>query len=322
LSAFHASPDGRSRKWGQTKFPQARSRSNILIQLEKAFDSRMSALALFLLQFAVAFFLAPAVNAQATPASITTQMKNLDNLPLARRQAETLEIVHEIRSLPAGMPKLWLANGLTHLICAYDVDQKTLLAIALTLENALLEAPPPDPLDRKLLYMDLANFIHYENVHVDVKDPELTRALAVIVANDAEVSKANFTLRDINGNKVTLSELRGKIVLLTFWATWCVPCREEMPTLDILSRRFQSKGLVLLSLTSEKSSTVKRIIQRMNYRPTVLLDPEDKVKDQFHVSQIPHSFVFDRSGKFVADSIDARTQQQFFSMLAKAGLQP
>lgn len=266
-------------------------------------------------------FLTPAVKSIPTQASLTREIKALPSVPTAQRAAETERILSEIRSLPAGMPKVWTATGLTHFVNESDTSQKMLQALARTLDQAILEVPRPvDPLERDLDYMYLATFIHYQHVHVCLKDPRLTKALGILTANDADVAKANFTLEDSAGKKVTLSDLRGKVVLVTFWATWCAPCRQEMPVLNAIYAHIKSQGLVVLSLTSEQSSKVDGFIKRTDYRPTVLLDTGGKVSKQFHVSEIPHSFVFDRNGKFVVDSIETSTEQQFLAMLSKAGL--
>ena len=140
--------------------------------------------------------------------------------------------------------------------------------------------------------------------------------------NDAEIEKADFTLRDLNNKKVTLSELRGKIVMVNFWATWCPPCRKEMPDLNAIYNHYKSQGLVILSLSDEDMFKVGSYISQAKYTYPILLDPGGKVAKQFHVEGIPKSFVFNRDGKLVAQSIDMRTQLQFLHMLAKAGLTP
>ena len=169
-------------------------------------------------------------------------------------------------------------------------------------------------------YMDLARLVRYKQVTTDLKDPLLAKATDVFKANDADIQRADFTLKDLHGKKFTLSELHGKVVLLNFWATWCPPCRAEMPDLDAIYTHFQSQGLVVLSITNEDPFKVARFVEPSGYHPPVLLDSGGKVGHEFHVSGIPKSYVFDRDGKLVAQSIDECTQRQFLAMLAMAGL--
>jgi peroxiredoxin len=273
----------------------------------------------------VAFILltAPLLVAQATESSITNQLKTLRAVPAAQRPAATIKIAEDIRTLPAGLPKLKLAVGLTHLATEGDPGQQALQSVANTLSQALSESPLPAKGEQPPMpYMDLAKLVRFEHVTTDLKDPLLTKADQILAANDAEIEKADFTLKDLHGKKFTLSELRGKIVLVNFWATWCPPCRLEMPDLDAIYTHFQSQGLVVLSLSDEDAFKVNSFVIQGGYHPPVLLDTGGKVAKEFHVDGIPQSFVFDREGKLVAQSIDMRTQHQFLMMLAKAGLHP
>jgi peroxiredoxin len=263
--------------------------------------------------------------APATEASITKQLQGLRAVPDAQRPAATEKIALDIRTLPAGLPKLKLANGLSSLATEGDPGKQALNAVAETLAEALKEnpiapktpdAPPASP------YMELAKLIRYEHVAATLDDPQMARAETILEADDADIAKADFTLKDLKGKKVTLSELKGKIVLVNFWATWCPPCRKEMPDLDAIYTHFQPQGLVILSLTDEDMFKVGTFINGMGYHPPVLLDTGGKVAKEFHVDGIPKSFVFDRDGKLVAQSIDMRTQHQFLTMLAQAGLHP
>jgi thiol-disulfide isomerase/thioredoxin len=171
-------------------------------------------------------------------------------------------------------------------------------------------------------YMDLARLVRYEHVTATLDDPLFAKAAQVLAGEDADIEKADFTLKDLHGKKVTLSELRGKIVLVNFWATWCGPCRLEMPDLDALYTHFQPQGLVVLSITDEEPFKVSSFIGPTSYHPPVLLDPDGKVSKQFHIDGIPKSFVFNREGKLVAVAIDQRTQRQFLDMLSKTDLHP
>jgi thiol-disulfide isomerase/thioredoxin len=243
----------------------------------------------------------------------------------AKRPAVTEKVAKDIRTLPAGPAKLKLADSLSNLATEGDPGQEALQAVADTLALALKETPPA--LTKQGLpaepYMELAKLARYEGITTTLDDPQLTQATQILAANDADIAKADFTLKDLNGKKYTLSALRGKIVLVNFWATWCPPCRKEMQDLDLIYTHYQKEGLVVVSLTNETASTVVSFLHASgDYHPPVLLDDGGKVAKQFHIDGLPKTFVFDRDGKLVAEAIDMRTQRQLFDMLAKAGLQP
>jgi thiol-disulfide isomerase/thioredoxin len=137
---------------------------------------------------------------------------------------------------------------------------------------------------------------------------------------DAEVEKADFTLKDLHGKKWTLSELRGKIVMVNFWATWCAPCRLEMGELDRLYTFFEPQGLVILSITDEDGFKVNSFLGGSTYHPPILLDPGGSVHKLFHIEGIPRTFLFNRDGKLLSVAIDQRTLRQFLAMLQKTDL--
>ena len=261
--------------------------------------------------------------AQATESSIEKQLRGLRDVPDAKRPAVTMQLAKDIRTLPPGLPKLKLADGLTHLVTEGDPGAETLQAVADTLSQALSESPLPAKDDKPPMpYNDLAKLVRYEGVTTDLKDPLLAKASEALAANDADVEKADFTLKDLKNKPWTLSQLRGKIVLVNFWATWCPPCRKEMADLDAIYTHFQGQGLVVLSISNEDPFKVNSFLSAGGYHPPVLIDNGGKVGKAFHVDGLPQTFVFDREGKLVAKSIDMRTQRQFFTMLGKAGLQP
>ena len=166
--------------------------------------------------------------------------------------------------------------------------------------------------------------MRYEHVEApgDLNNVEQFRAaMAGLEADDHKREHPEFTLKDLSGKTWTFSELRGKVVLVNFWATWCPPCRKEMPDLETLYGRFGSKGLVVLGISDEKAAKVEPFIRERKVSFPVLLDPGRRVNEMFVVDGIPKSFVYDREGKLVAQSIDMRTQKQFLEMLGKAGLE-
>ena len=137
----------------------------------------------------------------------------------------------------------------------------------------------------------------------------------------ATASAQGFVFKDMQGHEQRLQDYRGKWVLVNFWATWCPPCRKEMPDLNTLYQRFKPQGFVVLAISDEDADKVKPFIAERNISYPILLDPGRKVNERFQVEGIPKSFVYDREGKLVAQSIDMRTQKQFLAMLGAAGLQ-
>ena len=274
--------------------------------------------------FIAAFlFAVPYLHGQASPASIAGELGKLRSLSDQERPVATIKVATEISSLPPGMDKIGLADKASQRVTEGDQGHGALQAVADALSKALAESPlrtrggePPPP------YMDLARLARYEHVTVSLDDPLYKKANDILAANEADIAKADFTLKDLNGKNWTLSELRGKIVLVNFWATWCPPCRAEMPNLDVIYTDYASEGLVILSISDENPLTVNSFLQGKNYHPTVLVDPDDAVHKRFHIEGIPQTFVFDRAGKLTGIAIDQSTQQQFFGLLAQAGLQP
>jgi peroxiredoxin len=145
--------------------------------------------------------------------------------------------------------------------------------------------------------------------------------MSELEADDHKRQQADFTLTDLEGKPWSLKSLQGKVVLVNFWATWCPPCRKEMPDLESLNKQFQKQGLVILAISNEDASKVKTFIAEQGISYAVLLDPGRKVNTLFHVMGIPKTFIYDRSGKLAAESIDMRTPKQLLGLLAQAGLE-
>lgn len=109
-----------------------------------------------------------------------------------------------------------------------------------------------------------------------------------------------FTLPLLSGGRAALSSFRGKVVLLNFWATWCPPCRSEMPSMEVLYKRLNSKGLEILAVDSgEDAATVQQFIRENSHTFPVLLDSDNKVSSQYGIRAIPTTYIIDREGKII-----------------------
>lgn len=263
--------------------------------------------------------------AQATPDSIRTEIRGLRSLPEAERGARTGAIAREIASLPDGQPKLALAVGLAGLSTEGDAGRDNLQAVTDTLSRALAGTPASEAAPGKPArpYTELAMLARYEGMRVGgpaTQDPQYGAAMKEFEHQDAQVVKNDFALKDAQGRTWTKSELRGKIVLLNFWATWCPPCRVELPNMDALMQRYASQGLVILAVTNEDQAKVDKLFHGVTPHFHVLYDPGNKVADAYFVDSLPRTYVFNSEGKLAAVGMDGRTQQQFLEMLKKAGL--
>lgn len=253
---------------------------------------------------------------------IANQIGQLRGLPDDMRAPATKQLALRIRQLPAAPNKVTLANALAMLSTEGDFGHDTLQEVATTLASALHEQPvAPSRGQPAPPYIELAQLAHFEHVEASLDDSQFQAAMSKIEADDARRQQADFTLTDLNGKTWTLKDLRGKVVLVNFWATWCPPCRKEMPDLEALYNRFKDEGFVVLGISDEDSGKVVPFISGRKITYPVLLDPGRKVNDLFQIAGIPKSFVYDRGGKLAVESIDMRTQKQFLEMLARAGLQ-
>jgi peroxiredoxin len=254
---------------------------------------------------------------------IVERIRGLRKLDDTVRVRVTKELALQIRQLPVVPHKLRLALALSNLSTEGDFGRDTLQEVTTTLADAVREQPPSRgehglPNDA---YAELASLVRYEQMQASFNDPQFAEAMAALEADDEKREKADFTLTDLQGKSWHLRDLKGEVILVNFWATWCPPCRKEMPDLQALYDKYKDQGFVVLSISDEEAVKVSPFISERRITYPVLLDPGRKVNEAFVVEGIPKSFVYDRQGKLVAQSIDMRTRGQFQQMLAVAGLQ-
>ncbi len=117
-----------------------------------------------------------------------------------------------------------------------------------------------------------------------------------------------FTVPSPGGQPVRLADFRGRVVFVNFWATWCPPCRDEMPGMERLSRRFKDRGLVVLAISvdADGASAVVPFVREQGLTYPIGLDPAMAVAGRYGVRALPSSFLVDRHGHLVGSAVGPR----------------
>ena len=117
----------------------------------------------------------------------------------------------------------------------------------------------------------------------------------------------DFELRDLSGAARRLSDFNGKVVFLNFWATWCGPCRYEMPSMETLYQRFKASGLEIVAVNlQEDSNSVQHFVEEYGLSFPVLLDTTGRIGATYGARSIPTTYIVDRDGFVLAGTIGTR----------------
>jgi len=130
----------------------------------------------------------------------------------------------------------------------------------------------------------------------------------------------NFTLKSLGGKNIKLSELTGNVVLLNFWASWCGPCRQEMPLLNAIHKKYEPLGFTVLGVNVEEQVSNARLF--IDERPVdfpILLDSNNKVSKLFNVIAMPTTVVIDRDGnmRFLHQGYQSGDEAEYRKMVKK-----
>ncbi|MBI4187119.1 MAG: redoxin domain-containing protein [Chloroflexi bacterium] len=129
----------------------------------------------------------------------------------------------------------------------------------------------------------------------------------------------DFTLTDLAGNQVSLSDFRGKAVFINFWATWCPPCREEMPEIEAIYQKYKDRDVAVIGVDIlEKEDVVRRFVQEGGYSWTFVIDTTGEVTTVYKVTAIPTSYFIDGNGIIRAVAVGAMTRTEMEARLAGA----
>ncbi|WP_127588182.1 TlpA family protein disulfide reductase [Paenibacillus koleovorans] len=156
----------------------------------------------------------------------------------------------------------------------------------------------------------------YITRHYKLSEPEMA------AGSTTKVETADFTLSDLDGNQVTLQELRGKTVFINFWATWCLFCVEEMPDMEKVYQAYKERDVVVLAIAvGENRKEVSDYLQNKGYTFRILLDPDKSVTNAYDVQSIPTSIFIDKEGRVSQKRVGAMDEEKMRAaidrMLAK-----
>jgi thiol-disulfide isomerase/thioredoxin len=116
-----------------------------------------------------------------------------------------------------------------------------------------------------------------------------------------EVDSTDFTLESLDGKSVSLASYKGSLVFLSFWATWCGPCKQELPSAQALYEKLKSKGFLIVAVdVMEENKTVSAFVKANRMTFPVLLDADGKVGGEYDARSIPTNYIVDRRGKILA----------------------
>jgi thiol-disulfide isomerase/thioredoxin len=131
----------------------------------------------------------------------------------------------------------------------------------------------------------------------------------------------SFKLQSVAGKEVSLEDLKGKFVLLDFWATWCVPCRHDLPVIEKLHQEFHRKGLAVIGIDAgEDSDTISQFLQTSKLSYPILLTADSSVLPSYNVTAFPTLVLLDADGKVVFYHVGAGGEKALRESLAKLGL--
>jgi len=129
---------------------------------------------------------------------------------------------------------------------------------------------------------------------------------------------SNFKLKDVYGDKVSLSDYKGKIIFVTFWASWCESCLFEMPVLSEVNNAYKDKDVVFLAISvMETETTIGNFVDAYNYGLKFLLDLDGEVSKKYKVNGYPTTFVIDKNGQLYDKKEDSLDKDYLVNTISK-----
>lgn len=126
----------------------------------------------------------------------------------------------------------------------------------------------------------------------------------------ADVKAPAFSLPGESSQQISLSEFKGKVVLVDFWASWCAPCLRSFPWMNSMLEKYSEEGFAVIAINMDQDSELaKKFLQRQNSALTIAFDPKGSVAQEYQVMGLPNSFLIDRQGRIVYKHVGFRLTQ-------------
>jgi len=146
-----------------------------------------------------------------------------------------------------------------------------------------------------------------------------------IISPKTRLPAPGFSLENLHGEAISLCDFQGQVVILHFWATWCAPCRQELPLLDTFWQKYRKQGLTVLAINIDRgdAASVSRLVEQLRLDVPVLLDPQAAARLRYEVVALPQTYFIGRDGKFSGKLYGAadwlgQTTQDFVNALLRS----
>jgi peroxiredoxin len=228
------------------------------------------------------------------------------------RSAIERQALEEVRRMPPDRQQAGAAAELLSLAAGQESTAKLepitgfLLRSLLPLARGDLRSEVGEPEDAwcASMYSFVALEIHQHHLTTSEDDPSLTTRLALLDLRDRIQDAYDFTLKDANGRRYTLRQLRGHVVVLQFWSAWCGTCARSLPRLEKLYRDNAKNDVVVLGISDEPEAVTRSFINEHGYTFPFLFDEDSRVSGHFGIFVLPTAIVIDQTGRIVSSIVN------------------